>query len=65
MTTLVKTEIPDQLWQQAQNMVEQGWISNMDALVIEAMRRYVESHQQIISEQFMREDINWGLYGED
>jgi hypothetical protein len=65
MTTLVKTEIPDQLWQQAQNMIEQGWIINMDALIIEAMRRYLESHQQTINEQLIREDIDWGLHGKD
>ncbi|MDP1663784.1 MAG: CopG family transcriptional regulator [Methylobacter sp.] len=65
MSTLIKTEIPDQLWQQAQNMVEQGWIDNMDALVAEAMRRYIESHQQTISERFIREDIDWGLHGKD
>ncbi|MDO9271112.1 MAG: CopG family transcriptional regulator [Methylobacter sp.] len=65
MSTLVKTEIPDQLWQQAQNMVDQGWIDNMDALIAEAMRRYIESHQQTISERFIREDIEWGLHGKD
>ncbi|MCX7094925.1 MAG: CopG family transcriptional regulator [Methylobacter sp.] len=65
MSTLIKTEIPDQLWQQAQNMVEQGWIDNMDALIAEAMRRYIESHQQTISERFIREDIDWGLHGKD
>jgi hypothetical protein len=62
MSTLIKTEIPDQLWQQAQNMVEQGWIDNVDALIAEAMRRYIESHQQTISERFIREDIEWGLH---
>jgi hypothetical protein len=65
MSTLIKTEIPDQLWQQAQNMVEQGWIDNMDALIAEAMRRYIESHQQTISERLIREDIDWGLHGKD
>jgi len=65
MSTTVKIEIPDQLWQQAQNMVEQGWIDNMDALIAEAMRRYIESHQQTISERFIREDIDWGLHGKD
>lgn len=29
MSTLIKTEIPDQLWQQAQNRVEQGGIDSM------------------------------------
>jgi hypothetical protein len=65
MSTLIRTEIPDQLWQQAQNMVEQGWIDNMDALIAEAMRRYIESHQQTISERLIREDIDWGLHGKD
>jgi Arc/MetJ-type ribon-helix-helix transcriptional regulator len=65
MSTLIKTEIPDQLWQQAQNMVEQGWIDNMDALIAEAMRRYIESHQQTISERLIREDIEWGLHGKE
>ncbi len=65
MSTLIKTEIPDQLCQQEQNMVEQGWIENMDALIAEAMRRYIESHQQTISERLIREDIDWGLHGKD
>jgi hypothetical protein len=65
MSTLIKTEIPDQLWQQAQNMVEQGWIDNMDTLIAEAMRRYIESHQQTIRDRFIREDIDWGLHGKD
>lgn len=65
MPTLVETQIPNQLWQQAQNMVKEGWISNMDALIAEAIRRYVESHQQTLSERFIREDIEWGLHGKD
>ena len=65
MTTRIQTEIPDQLWQQAQSMVEAGWINNMDALVTESMRRYIESHQQTISEGFIREDVRWGLDGKD
>jgi Arc/MetJ-type ribon-helix-helix transcriptional regulator len=64
MSTTVKTELPDQLWQQAQNMIAQGWISNMDDLIAEAMRRYLESHQETMSERFIREDVEWGLHGE-
>ncbi len=57
MVTLVETKIPDQLWQQAQNRGQQGCINNMDALSAEAIRSYVESHQQILSERFIQEDI--------
>ena len=63
MTTYIQTEIPDQLWKQAQSLVQAGWINNMDALVTESIRRYIESHQQTISEDFIREDVRWGLDG--
>jgi len=65
MSTRIETDIPDQLWKQAQNMVEQGWVNNMDSLITESMRRYIESHQQTTSETFIREDVNWGLQGDD
>jgi hypothetical protein len=65
MLTAIETKIPDQLLQQAQDMVNEGWMINIDALIIEAVRRYVESHQQILTEGFIREDIEWGLYGKD
>ena len=65
MTTRVETKIPEQLWQQVQNSVQQGWINNMDALSAEVIRSYVESHQQILSELFIQEDIEWGLHRED
>jgi Arc/MetJ-type ribon-helix-helix transcriptional regulator len=65
MSTHIETDIPDQLWKQAQNMVEQGWVNNMDSLITESMRRYIESHQQTTSETFIRDDVNWGLYGDD
>jgi len=65
MTTTVQAQIPDQLWQQAQFMVQQGWVANMDELIAESMRRYLESHADALSEQFLREDLEWGLHGSD
>jgi Arc/MetJ-type ribon-helix-helix transcriptional regulator len=65
MTTTVKTEIPDQLFQQAQYMVQQGWVGNMDELIAESMRRYLESHLETMNERFVREDVDWGLHGQD
>lgn len=65
MSTTVKTEIPDQLWQQAQNMVEQGWVNNIDDLIAESIRRYLESHQETMNERFIREDVEWGLHGRE
>ncbi|MGD0959406.1 MAG: CopG family transcriptional regulator [Methylomonas sp.] len=64
MTTL-QTKIPDQLFQQAQYLVQQGWIANIDELIAESMRRYLESHRDAIAEQFIKEDVDWGLHGQD
>ncbi len=63
--TTVQTQIPDQLLQQAQYMVQQGWVANIDELIAESMRRYLESHLETMTEHFIREDVQWGLYGED
>jgi len=64
MTTL-QTQIPDQLLQQAQYLVQQGWIANIDELIAVSMRRYLESHNEAMTEQFIREDVDWGLHGQD
>lgn len=64
MTTL-QTQLPDQLLRQAQYLVQQGWIANIDELIAEAMRRYLESHREAMTEQFIREDVDWGLHGQD
>ena len=63
--TTVQTQIPDQLLQQAQYLVQQGWIANIDDLIAESMRRYLESHRESMTERFIREDVDWGLRGQD
>ena len=63
--TTVQNQMPDQLWQQAQTMVQHGLVANMDELIAESVRRYLESHFDMMNEQFIREDIDWGLHGQD
>lgn len=65
MTTVIHAEVPDRLWQQAQAMVEQGWVSDMESLIAESLRRYIDSHQEIITEQFIKSDVDWGLRGRE
>ena len=64
MTTL-QPQIPDQLLQQAQYLVQQGWVANMDDLIAESMGRYLESHRESMTEYFVREDVEWGLHRQD
>lgn len=65
MTTTIQAEIPEQLARQAQWMVERGWSANLGDLVAESLRRYLESHSEALTEQFLREDVEWGLHGSD
>ena len=59
----VSTEIPERLLQQAQVLVQSGWANNIQELMVESLRRYVESHQDALTEQFIRDDVVWGLNG--
>ena len=63
--TTIDAEIPDPLWQQARLMIEQGCARDEETLIAEALRRYVESHQDALNERFIREDVDWGLRGND
>jgi type III secretory pathway component EscR len=65
MSIPIRTEIPDVLWQQAQAFVQHGWAENMQELIAESLRRYLESHQEAMMEQFIMEDVEWGLHGEE
>ena len=59
--TTIHAHIPDQLAQQAQALVKRGWVGNLDELIAESLRRYLESHREELTEGFIREDVEWGL----
>ncbi len=61
----VEAEIPEQLARQARALVEDGWAPDLNALIVEALRRYCETHQSVLTETFVREDVRWGLRGDD
>jgi PIN domain nuclease of toxin-antitoxin system len=45
----------------AKAFVEEGWATDVNELLAEALRRYLESHSSQLSETFIREDVEWGL----
>ena len=61
----LEVTIPERLASRAQELVSEGWFTDINALVAEALRRYLEAHQTELMERFIREDVEWGLYGED
>jgi hypothetical protein len=44
--------------------VKQGFATDMDHLMAEALSRYLESHEPELTEAFIREDVKWGLHGD-
>jgi hypothetical protein len=63
MTTAVQVTLPQELVSKARQYIEQGFASNIDHLMAEALSRYLESHEPGLTENFIREDVEWGLHG--
>ena len=63
----VKTTIslPSSLAKQAQEQIKAGWFPDINSLVVEALRRYLETHRDELMERFIREDVEWGLHGDE
>lgn len=64
-THTIEAEVPARLLGQMRSLVEAGWFRDLDELVLEALRRYVETHREELMEEMIREDVEWGLRGAD
>jgi Arc/MetJ-type ribon-helix-helix transcriptional regulator len=62
-TQRLETEIPAQLFAELQTLVESGWFRSVDDVVLDALRRFLDSHREELMEGFLREDVEWGLRG--
>jgi hypothetical protein len=64
MKTLV-IECPEQLHEQLQAFVAAGWVKDTNQAAVEALRRFLESHQPGLWETQIHRDVQWGLHGRD
>jgi Arc/MetJ-type ribon-helix-helix transcriptional regulator len=64
-TATVQAEVPAQLFTQMEALVEQGWFQNTNDLILDALRRLVETHRPELMEEHLRKDVEWGLYGDE
>ena len=64
-TAPIQAEVPISLINQAQKLVDSGWFKNLDEIVLDALVRFLESHQEELMEDFIHQDIEWGLKGDD
>ncbi len=61
----ITVECPERIHEQLEQMVQAGWIKTTEEVVIEALRRYVESHGSDLKEAQILKDVEWGLHGDD
>jgi Arc/MetJ-type ribon-helix-helix transcriptional regulator len=62
---IVQAELPEKLYNKLVFLVNEGWFRDEKELFLEAVRRYLETHNHEFMEQFIREDVEWGLHGKE
>ena len=61
----IRTEIPEQLYKKAEALVKEGWFRDEKDIFSEAIRRFLDTHKSELMEKFVRDDVEWGLHGND
>lgn len=64
-STTLGTEVPSRLLAEMQSLVDAGWFRNLDEVVLDALRRFLDSHREDVMQELIREDVEWGLRGKD
>jgi len=64
-TETLRTEVPPKVVDALRALVAAGWYPDLDAAIRDALQRFADSHQDALMEKFVREDVEWGLRGED
>jgi hypothetical protein len=61
----VQADVPIRLYKEMQILVQEGWFRDLDELMSNALRRFVESHRSELMERYLLEDVAWGLHGDE
>ena len=56
-------KVAEKVYQQLDSLVDQGWFQSHQEILVEALRKFLSSHRPELLEQFIREDVEWGLRG--
>lgn len=65
MNNTVQMTLPPRLHQQMRALIAEGWFRDESDLLFEALRRFLDARRPELMERFVREDVEWGLYGEE
>ena len=61
----ISIECPDVLADRLDQLVHDGWVADSQQALIEALRRYLDSHRPELTESQILSDVKWGLNGTD
>ncbi len=61
----LQADLPEGVMREMQSMVDAGWFRSTDELVLDALRRFLDSHRGDLMQDLIREDVEWGLHGSD
>lgn len=61
--TTIEVKLPPQLAAGVDQLIRDGWYSDTQTVVVEALRRFLDSHSPALMQQFLQEDLDWGLRG--
>lgn len=61
----IQTDLPEQLYKKAMTLVKEGWFRDEKDIFSEAIRRFLDIYQPELMEKFIRDDVEWGLHGND
>jgi len=64
-STTLQTEVPVRLVAEMQSLVAAGWFRSVDEVMLDALRKYLDSHRENLMQSLLREDMEWGLHGTD
>lgn len=64
-TATLQAEVPAQLMTQMNALVEQGWFRSTNDLIVDALRRLIMTHRPELMEEYLWQDVEWGLHGRE
>jgi len=64
-TTTVRAEVPTRLLTQMESLIDEGWFQDINDLIVDALRRFLETHRPELMEHYIWQDVEWGLRGKD